>query len=102
MARAARPSAQHRDRRRISAMMNPFGVCIVTILTLGLLGLPIGYSMIAGSILYLLLAGPAPPPPPPQNLHRPSKNYALLAGAPVFFFVGRVDVRQIKGQLLAF
>ena len=36
-------------------MMNPFGVCIVTILGLGLLGLPIGYSMIAGSILYLLL-----------------------------------------------
>ena len=38
-------------------MTSPFGLCIVAILGLGLLGLPIGYSMIAGSILYLLLAG---------------------------------------------
>ena len=37
--------------------MSPFGIAIFTILGLGLLGLPIGYSMIAGSILYLLLAG---------------------------------------------
>ena len=37
-------------------MISPFATCICTILALGLLGLPIGYSMIAGSILYLLLA----------------------------------------------
>jgi len=38
-------------------VIGPFAVCICCILALGLLGLPIGYSMIAGSILYLLLAG---------------------------------------------
>ena len=30
-------------------MMGPFGACIIAILALGLLGLPIGYAMIAGS-----------------------------------------------------
>ena len=34
-----------------------FALCIVAIVLLGALGLPIGHSMIAGSILYLLLSG---------------------------------------------
>ena len=37
--------------------MSPFALCIATIVALSLLGLPIGHAMIAGSILYLLLAG---------------------------------------------
>ena len=37
-------------------MISPFAASILAILALGLMGLPIGYSMIAGSIFYLLLA----------------------------------------------
>jgi C4-dicarboxylate transporter, DctM subunit len=34
-----------------------FGIAVLAILTLSLLGLPVGHAMIGGSILYLLLAG---------------------------------------------
>ena len=37
--------------------LSPFALCIIAIVLLGALGLPIGHSMIAGSILYLLLSG---------------------------------------------
>jgi hypothetical protein len=33
--------------------MSPFGYALATIVTLSVLGLPIGHSMIAGSVLYL-------------------------------------------------
>ena len=36
---------------------SPFSVCVLAIVGLSLLGLPIGHSMIAGSILYLYMAG---------------------------------------------
>jgi hypothetical protein len=36
---------------------SPFSIAIVVITVLALLGLPIGHAMIAGSALYLLLAG---------------------------------------------
>ena len=36
---------------------SPFSIAIVVITVLALLGLPIGHSMIAGSIVYLWLAG---------------------------------------------
>ena len=39
-------------------MSTPFAVALATITALSLLGLPIGHAMIAGSILYLLAAGP--------------------------------------------
>ena len=38
-------------------LLTPFACSIYAIVGLGLLGLPIGHSMIAGSILYLFLAG---------------------------------------------
>ncbi len=38
-------------------LADPFTVAIVTIVVVSLLGLPIGHAMIAGSILYLFLAG---------------------------------------------
>ena len=40
----------------MNSFLTPFAICLYAILGLGLLGLPIGYSMICGSILYLLLA----------------------------------------------
>ena len=36
---------------------SPFSLAVMAIVTLSLLGLPIGHSMIAGSVLYLYLAG---------------------------------------------
>ena len=44
---------------------SPFSISIVAITALALFGLPIGYAMIAGSILYLLLgrAGSSAPSP---------------------------------------
>ena len=38
-------------------LASPFSLCIVAITGLALLGLPVGHAMIAGSILYLWLAG---------------------------------------------
>ena len=38
-------------------LSTPFGIAILAILTLSLLGLPVGHAMIGGSVLYLLLAG---------------------------------------------
>jgi C4-dicarboxylate transporter, DctM subunit len=39
------------------SLASPFSITLVAITTLAILGLPIGYAMIAGSILYLLLVG---------------------------------------------
>src|SRR6187551_3278100 len=39
------------------SLTDPFTLCILAIVSLSLLGLPIGHAMIAGSILYLWLAG---------------------------------------------
>jgi C4-dicarboxylate transporter, DctM subunit len=39
------------------SIASPFSASIVVITALALLGLPIGHAMIAGSVLYLLLAG---------------------------------------------
>jgi C4-dicarboxylate transporter, DctM subunit len=83
-------------------MMNPFGVCIVTILTLGLLGLPIGYSMIAGSILYLLLAGLDLGTSAEQILNGLYNSYVLLA-VPLFLFSAELmNVSKMTDQLLRF
>src|SRR3546814_6322701 len=47
------------DPRTVRGMSlaSPFSIAIVSITMLAILGLPIGHAMIAGSILYLLLAG---------------------------------------------
>ena len=58
-------------------------LCIIAILGLGLLGLPIGHSMIAGSILYLLLAGLDLGTAAEQILNGLYNSYVLLA-VPLF------------------
>src|SRR3954464_9447895 len=102
MARAAWSSARHPDRGRIRAMTSPFGICIVAILGLGLLGLPIGYSMIAGSILYLLLAGLDLGTSAEQILNGLYNSYVLLA-VPLFLFSAELmNVSKMTDQLLRF
>jgi hypothetical protein len=60
-------------------MPPPFPSCIVAIVLLGVLGLPIGHSMIAGSILYLLLSGLDPPLP-----NRSSMGCSILTSCSLF------------------
>jgi tripartite ATP-independent transporter DctM subunit len=83
-------------------MMSPFGLCIVAILGLGLLGLPIGYAMIAGSILYLLLAGLDLGTSAEQILNGLYNSYVLLA-VPLFLFSAELmNVSKMTDHLLRF
>src|SRR3972149_285113 len=83
-------------------MTSPFAFCIYAILGLGLLGLPIGYSMIAGSILYLLLAGLDLGTSAEQILNGLYSSYVLLA-VPLFLFSAELmNVSKMTDQLLRF
>jgi C4-dicarboxylate transporter DctM subunit len=86
----------------MTAATSPFGLCIIAILGLGLLGLPIGYSMIAGSILYLLLAGLDLGTSAEQILNGLYSSYVLLA-VPLFLFSAELmNVSKMTDQLLRF
>lgn len=83
-------------------MMTPFAFCLYTILALGLLGLPIGYSMIAGSIVYLLLAGLDLGTSAEQILNGLYNSYVLLA-VPLFLFSAELmNVSKMTDHLLRF
>ena len=83
-------------------MISPFGLAICAILGLGLLGLPIGYSMIAGSILYLLLAGLDLGTSAEQILNGLYNSYVLLA-VPLFLFSAELmNVSRMTDHLLRF
>ena len=70
-------------------MIDPFAACIVAILGLALLGLPIGHSMIAGSILYLYLAGLDMGTAAEQLLNGMYTSYVLLA-VPLFILSAEI------------
>ena len=83
-------------------MISPFGLAICVILGLGLLGLPIGYAMIAGSILYLLLAGLDLGTAAEQILNGLYNSYVLLA-VPLFIFSAELmNVGKMTDRLLRF
>lgn len=83
-------------------MISPFATCLFAILSLGLLGLPIGYSMIAGSILYLLLAGLDLGTSAEQILNGLYNSYVLLA-VPLFLFAAELmNISKMTDQLLRF
>ena len=83
-------------------MISPFAACIFVILSLGLLGLPIGYSMIAGSILYLLLANLDLGTSAEQILNGLYNSYVLLA-VPLFLFSAELmNVSKMTDHLLRF
>jgi tripartite ATP-independent transporter DctM subunit len=68
---------------------SPFSICIVTITTLALLGLPIGYAMIAGSIFYLFLAGQDLGTVAEQLLNGMYQSWVLLA-VPLFLLAAEI------------
>jgi C4-dicarboxylate transporter DctM subunit len=83
-------------------VISPFAACIFVILSLGLLGLPIGYSMIAGSILYLLLANLDLGTSAEQILNGLYNSYVLLA-VPLFLFSAELmNVSKMTDHLLRF
>ena len=83
-------------------MISPFAACIFVILSLGFLGLPIGYSMIAGSILYLLLANLDLGTSAEQILNGLYNSYVLLA-VPLFLFSAELmNVSKMTDHLLRF
>jgi C4-dicarboxylate transporter DctM subunit len=86
----------------MTALTSPFGLCLITIMGLGLLGLPIGYSMIAGSILYLLLANLDLGTSAEQILNGLYSSYVLLA-VPLFLFSAELmNVSRMTDHLLRF
>lgn len=79
-----------------------FQLAILAILTLSLLGLPIGHAMIAGSILYLLAAGQDLSIAAEQLLNGMYTNYIILA-VPLFILAAELmNIGSMTERLLHF
>ena len=84
------------------ALASPFSLSIVAITLLALLGLPIGHSMIAGSILYLLLANLDMATAAEQMLNGMYSNYIILA-VPLFILAAELmNIGSMTERLLRF
>jgi tripartite ATP-independent transporter DctM subunit len=84
------------------SLISPFALSIWAILGLGLLGLPIGLSMIAGSILYFFMAGHDPGTAAEQLLNGLYNSYVLLA-VPLFLFAAELmNVSNMTARLAVF
>ena len=103
--RAVAPLKVAGDRPRAASgltMPSPFAICIVAIVLLGALGLPIGHSMIAGSILYLLLSGLDLGTAAEQILNGLFNSYVLLA-IPLFILAADLmNIGSLTDRLLQF
>jgi tripartite ATP-independent transporter DctM subunit len=83
-------------------LASPFSICIVAITVLSLLGLPIGHAMIAGSVLYLLLAGQDMGTVAEQFLNGMYTNYIILS-VPLFILAAELmNVGSMTDRLLRF
>ncbi|WP_417579562.1 TRAP transporter large permease [Pelagibacterium sp.] len=81
--------------------LDPFFLCIASILVLAVLGLPIGLSMIAGSILYLFMSGLDMGIAAEQFLNRMYSNYIILA-VPLFILAAEfMNTGSLSDRLLA-
>ena len=83
-------------------LLSPFGITLTAIVSLSVLGLPIGHAMIAGSILYLLIVGQDPSIAAEQLLQGLYGSYTLLA-IPLFIFAADLmNVGSLSDRLLRF
>ena len=83
------------------SLTSPFALALWTITILFVLGLPIGHAMIAGSILYLLLAGLDMATAAEQLLNGLYGSYVLLA-VPLFLFAAELmNVGSMSERLLS-
>ncbi|CDZ26881.1 TRAP transporter large permease [Neorhizobium galegae] len=81
---------------------SPFSIAIVVITALAFLGLPIGLSMMCGSILYLLLAGADMGTVAEQFLNGMYSNYVILS-VPLFVLAAEfMNIGSMTERLLAF
>lgn len=83
-------------------LASPFSLAIVAMTVLAFLGLPIGHAMIAGSILYLLLAGLDMGTAAEQLLNGMFNNYIILA-VPLFILAAELmNIGSMTERLLNF
>ncbi|MXQ14326.1 TRAP transporter large permease [Microvirga makkahensis] len=81
---------------------SPFSLALVAITALAFLGLPIGHSMIAGSILYLLLAGQDMGAAAEQLLNGMYSNYIILS-VPLFILAAEfMNIGSMTDRLMTF
>jgi C4-dicarboxylate transporter DctM subunit len=81
---------------------SPFSIALVAITALAFLGLPIGHAMIAGSILYLALAGLDMGTAAEQLLNGMYTNYVMLA-VPLFILAAELmNIGSMTERLLRF
>ncbi|WP_421928020.1 TRAP transporter large permease [Neoaquamicrobium sediminum] len=81
---------------------DPFTLCLIAIIGLSLLGLPIGHAMIAGSIVYLYLAGLDMGTAAEQLLNGMYTSYILLA-VPLFILSAEImNSGSMTERLLGF
>jgi C4-dicarboxylate transporter, DctM subunit len=84
------------------SLASPFSLCVVAMTVLAFLGLPIGHVMIAGSILYLALAGLDMGTAAEQLLNGMYSNYIILA-VPLFILAAELmNIGSMTDRLLAF
>jgi C4-dicarboxylate transporter, DctM subunit len=84
------------------SIASPFSIAIVVITALALLGLPIGHAMIAGSVLYLLLAGQDLGTVAEQLLNGMYTNYIILS-VPLFILAAELmNAGSMTDRLLRF
>ena len=82
-------------------MLSPFGWCVAAIVVLGLLGLPIGLSMLGGSILYLILSGQDVGIAAEQLVQGLTNTYTLLA-IPLFILAAELmNLGSLSDKLLS-
>ena len=83
-------------------IMSPFGWALLVIVGLSVLGLPVAYAMIGGSILYLFLAGLDMGTAAEQLLNGMFTSYLLLA-IPLFVLAAEfMNTGSIMDRLLKF
>lgn len=84
------------------SLASPFSICIFAITALALLGLPVGHAMIAGSILYLWLAGLDMGTAAEQFLNGMYSNYIILA-VPLFILAAELmNIGSMTDRLMTF
>lgn len=85
----------------MTALLSPFGWCLVAMGVLTLCGLPIGLSMLAGSIVYLMSAGQDVGIAAEQLLNGLTNTYTLLA-IPLFILAAELmNLGSLSDRLLA-
>ncbi|HVK91845.1 MAG TPA: TRAP transporter large permease [Mycoplana sp.] len=83
-------------------LTSPFSIAIVAITALAFLGLPIGLSMIVGSVLYLFLVGADMGTVAEQFLNGMYSNYIILA-VPLFVLAAEfMNIGSMTERLLNF